>query len=207
MKSTVFYDDDKLNNLDINDLMMLYDEVKDEEKDSYKVQPVKQDENELNYKKNDPDKICLYGGGSGGGLLTTLSDFMKYTSMLLHKGFCVENGNEIISSRVIDYMNRNHLPDNKTIKEVIHDRSYFKNVMAKGKGTGLGMVNMTDNSLSNGIGSLQSVGSFYAGGAGGTYYWVDPKEELCVVFCTQIFAAKLDYKHDLERIVYSSIVD
>ena len=77
----------------------------------------------------------------------------------------------IISPKVVDYTTKNHLPDNKTIKEVIHDR----NVIDKGKRTGLGMVNIMDNTLSNSTGSSVSVGSFYAGVAGSTYYWVDPK--------------------------------
>ena len=79
--------------------------------------------------------------------------------------------------------------------------------MIKERQHGLGMFNIMDNILPNGTASLVSVGSSYAGGAGSTYYWADQKEELCVVFCRQLFAGRLDSKSQLERYVYSAIVD
>jgi CubicO group peptidase (beta-lactamase class C family) len=46
------------------------------------------------------------------------------------------------------------------------------------------------------------------GGAGGTYFWVDPKEELAVVFMSQgPFPSRVVYRRLVKQLVYAAIVD
>jgi CubicO group peptidase (beta-lactamase class C family) len=53
-----------------------------------------------------------------------------------------------------------------------------------------------------------SPGEFMWGGAAGTYFWVDPKEELAVVFMAQApFSRRLFYRRAVKQLIYASIVD
>ena len=51
-------------------------------------------------------------------------------------------------------------------------------------------------------------GDYYWGGAASTIFWVDPKEDLTVVFMTQLIpSATFNFRGQLKSIIYSSIVD
>jgi CubicO group peptidase (beta-lactamase class C family) len=53
-----------------------------------------------------------------------------------------------------------------------------------------------------------SAGEYMWGGAGGTYFWVDPKEELAVVFMSQgPFVSRVVYRRLVKQLVYAAIVD
>jgi CubicO group peptidase (beta-lactamase class C family) len=53
-----------------------------------------------------------------------------------------------------------------------------------------------------------SAGEYMWGGAAGTYFWVDPKEELAVVFMSQgPFASRVVYRRLVKQLVYAAIVD
>jgi CubicO group peptidase (beta-lactamase class C family) len=53
-----------------------------------------------------------------------------------------------------------------------------------------------------------SPGEYMWGGAGGTFFWVDPKEELAVVFMSQgPFASRVVYRRLVKQLVYAAIVD
>ena len=51
-------------------------------------------------------------------------------------------------------------------------------------------------------------GDYYWGGAASTIFWVDPAEDLVVVFMTQLMpSATFNFRGQLKQIVYSSIVN
>ena len=51
-------------------------------------------------------------------------------------------------------------------------------------------------------------GDFYWGGAASTLFWVDPIEDLWVIFLTQLMpSATFDFRGQLRNLVYSAIVD
>jgi CubicO group peptidase (beta-lactamase class C family) len=53
-----------------------------------------------------------------------------------------------------------------------------------------------------------SSGDYYWGGAASTIFWVDPVEDLTVVFMTQLMpSASFDFRGQLKSLVYSAIVD
>ena len=46
------------------------------------------------------------------------------------------------------------------------------------------------------------------GGAAGTYFWVDPKRQLAVVFMAQVpFATRVSYPRFIKQLVYAAITD
>ena len=52
-----------------------------------------------------------------------------------------------------------------------------------------------------------SAGNFYWGGAAGTYFWVDPAEDLIVVFMTQLLGYGPELRRELKTLVYSAITE
>jgi CubicO group peptidase (beta-lactamase class C family) len=53
------------------------------------------------------------------------------------------------------------------------------------------------------------VEEYFWGGAASTAFWIDPKEDLAVVFMTQVIGteARLALRRDLRTLVYSSLID
>ena len=54
-----------------------------------------------------------------------------------------------------------------------------------------------------------TLGEFFWGGAASTAFWIDPKEELAVVFMTQVMGSdvRLTLRRDLRTLVYSAMTE
>jgi len=127
-----------------------------------------------------------YSGGAG--LLSTANDYARFLQMTLNGGEL--DGKRILSRKTIELMTTNHLGD-------LPFRS--------GQGFGLGFSIVTDLGER---GTLGSVGEYGWGGAYHSTYWVDPLEELVVVYLTQIIPATgLDDYSKLRSGVYQAIID
>lgn len=127
-----------------------------------------------------------YSGGAG--LLSTANDYARFLQMTLNGGEL--DGKRILSRKTIELMTTNHLGD-------LPFRS--------GQGFGLGFSIVTDLGER---GTLGSVGEYGWGGAYHSTYWVDPQEELVVVYLTQIIPATgLDDYAKLRSGVYQAIID
>lgn len=73
-----------------------------------------------------------------------------------------------------------------------------------GVGFGLGFATSLGAVESGGLGACD----YYWGGAASTLFWVDPKEDLSVVFMTQLLPCEMiDIRGPLKNLVYSAIVD
>ena len=85
-----------------------------------------------------------------------------------------------------------------------YDRLFAEADMA-GIGFGLGFGVVTDRRANK---SLTSEGSFSWGGAASTAFWVDPVEDLCVAFYTQLLpSSTYPIRRELQRLVYQALVD
>jgi len=127
-----------------------------------------------------------YSGGAG--LLSTANDYAKFLQMTLNGGEF--NGNRILSPKTIELMTVDHLAD-------IPYQS--------GVGFGLGFSVLEDLGAR---GSMGTVGEYGWGGAYHSTYWVDPEEELVVVYMTQIIPATgLDDYSKLRSGIYQAIID
>ncbi len=54
-----------------------------------------------------------------------------------------------------------------------------------------------------------TTGEFFWGGAASTAFWIDPREDLAVVFMTQVMGsdARLTLRRDLRTLVYSAMTE
>ncbi|HLJ52006.1 MAG TPA: serine hydrolase domain-containing protein [Rhizomicrobium sp.] len=136
----------------------------------------------------------------GGGLTGTTADYVRFCEMLRRGGEL--DGARILGPRTIELMHRNHLKDGKDLTQMAIGG--FSETANEGVGFGLGFACTLDSVTSGSI-----VGSdWYWGGAASTIFWVDAKEDLAVVFMTQLMpSGAFNFRGQLKSIVYSSIAD
>ena len=136
----------------------------------------------------------------GGGLTSTTEDYLRFCEMLRRGGEF--EGARILGPRTIALMHRNHLKGGKDLTSMAVGG--FSETANEGVGFGLGFASTMDEVTSGGLGG----GDYYWGGAASTIFWVDPKEDLSVVFMTQLMpSGAFNFRGQLKSIIYSSIVD
>ncbi|HEY5875157.1 MAG TPA: serine hydrolase domain-containing protein [Ilumatobacteraceae bacterium] len=141
---------------------------------------------------------CLAGGG---GLVSTLSDYHRFAQMLLGEGSV--DGVRLLGPRTVRYMASNHLPGNQDLSEF--GRPLFAETTFDGVGFGLG-VSVTVDPVK--MKTSGSVGDFGWGGAASTSFWVDPVEDLTVVFMTQLLPSSTHpIRPQLRQLVHQALVD
>jgi CubicO group peptidase (beta-lactamase class C family) len=128
----------------------------------------------------------------GGGMMGTTADYARFCQMLLNGGAL--DGKRILSPKTVAYMASDHLD-----ASIAPGALYLPGA---GYGFGLGFGVRRDAGVAPTQGS---VGEYYWGGAGGTYFWVDPKEDLFVVFAMQAPKQRAYYRPLLKNMVYSAI--
>lgn len=137
----------------------------------------------------------------GGGLVSTAGDYLQFCRMLLAGGTL--DGKRILGPRTLELMTQNHLPGNQDLTEL--SVGAFSETAYQGNGFGLGFSVTLDPVLSSGHGSA---GDFGWGGMASTIFWVDPEEDLTVIFLTQFVpSGTFDFRAQLKSIVYSAIMD
>jgi CubicO group peptidase (beta-lactamase class C family) len=143
----------------------------------------------------------LFFEGSSG-LVSTAADYMRFAEML-RRGGALE-GVRILGPRTVRYMTANHLPGGADLSALATESS-FSETRYDGVGFGLGFHVVTDPVRAQAPGS---VGEFGWGGMASTAFWIDPAEELSVVFMTQLVpSSALKVRGELKSIVYGAIVD
>ncbi|MCB1669739.1 MAG: serine hydrolase domain-containing protein [Gammaproteobacteria bacterium] len=127
-----------------------------------------------------------YSGGAG--FLSTARDYSRFLQMMLNGGEL--GGVRILSPKTVELMTTSHLGDIP---------------FRPGQGFGLGFSIVEDLGTR---GTVGSEGEFGWGGAYHSSYWVDPEEDLVVVYLTQIIPATgLDDYARLRNGIYQAIVD
>lgn len=144
--------------------------------------------------------VQTFKSGSGG-MVSTAADYARFSQFLLNGGEL--DGVRLVSRKTIELMTANHLPPGTPVGPDMVRFEALTPSAEMGQGFGLGFAVRTDvgrNPLPG------SVGDYYWGGAQGTYFWIDPKEQLYVVFMMQSPAARLSYRFLLRQMVYQAIV-
>jgi CubicO group peptidase (beta-lactamase class C family) len=137
----------------------------------------------------------------GGGMVSTAADYARFCQFWLNGGEL--DGVRLVSPKTIELMTANHLAPGTPIGPDMARFEALAPSAEMGQGFGLGFAVRTDV----GRNPLQgSVGDYYWGGAQGTYFWIDPKEKLYVVFMMQLPAARLSYRFLLRQMVYQAVV-
>src|SRR5688572_6795003 len=125
----------------------------------------------------------------GAGLVSTAKDYYQFLQMIANGGEF--NGKKILSSRTVHLMTIDHLGSNLE--------------MRPGVGFGLGFEVVLDQGIR---GTYGSMGQFGWGGAYGSTYWVDPAEELIVLYFTQVRPGSIVKDQlQLRTLVYQAMVD
>jgi CubicO group peptidase (beta-lactamase class C family) len=139
--------------------------------------------------------------GGGGGLLSTAYDYERFMTMMLRGGEL--DGVRLLSSRTMDFMTVNQLPNDAELTELAVDS--YREDQYGGLGFGLSMSVVTDARKSK---SLITDGSYAWGGAASTIFWVDPLEDLSVAFYTQLLpSGTYPIRRDLQQLVYQAITE
>ena len=124
----------------------------------------------------------------GAGLLSTATDYARFLQMMLNGGEL--EGTRLLSRKTVELMTTNHLRDQP---------------FRAGQGFGLGF-SIVENVGARGLPG--SKGEYGWGGAYHSTYWVDPVEDLVVVYLTQLIPARgLDDQGRLRALIYQAIED
>lgn len=134
----------------------------------------------------------------GGGAVSTVADYLLFAEMLRQGGAL--GGARVLGRKTVSLMTADHLmPGNDTrIADVMEPA-------ATGYGFGLGFaVRRADG----GSALMGSAGDFYWSGVYGTYFWIDPHEEMsCVFMAAAPGAIRLRYRQMMRALVYQALVD
>jgi CubicO group peptidase (beta-lactamase class C family) len=135
----------------------------------------------------------------GGGLVSTLADYHLFCRMLLNGGAL--NDVQIISPKTLELMTANHLPGGGDLTQ--HSKSLFSEAEMAGIGFGLGFAVNIDPPATTLAGSK---GEFYWGGMFSTAFFVDPVEDLCMIFMTQLSPSSLyPLRRELRTMIYAAL--
>ncbi len=138
----------------------------------------------------------------GGGLVSTIEDYLRFCQMLLNGGEL--DGARVLGRKTVELMTVNHLPGGGDLAAHALPGGYGETGF-DGVGFGFTMAVGRGQVEAQEIGS---VGDFYWGGAASTIFWVDPAEELIVIFMTQLMpSGTFNFRGQLKSLVYPAIVD
>ena len=139
----------------------------------------------------------------GGGLVSTAHDYLRFCRMMLNGGTL--DGVQILSPKTVALFSLNYLPEGREIADMSLP-GMFSEFGYAGVGFSLGCGVNVDVAKTRVPGSL---GEYFWGGAAATAFWIDPKEELTVVFMTQVIGSptRLTLRRDLRTLVYSAMTE
>ena len=136
----------------------------------------------------------------GGGLVSTALDYHRFCRMLLNHGEL--DGTRIVGRKTLELMTMNHLPGGSDLSAM--SRSLFSEAANAGTGFGLGFAVNLDPARSMVMGSA---GEFYWGGMFSTAFFVDPVEQVTMVFMTQLSPSSVyPIRRELKTLIYSALL-
>ena len=144
------------------------------------------------------DKVQLFNmlekpvmESGGGGLVSTTMDYARFAQMLLNGGKL--DGTAIIGRKTLEFMASDHLDPSVKIQGTLTQ---------PGHSFGLGFGVRTQAGLAPFSGS---VGQFFWSGIGGTFFWIDPKEDLFAIFMSQAPGQRVYTRTLMRNLVYAAL--
>ena len=144
------------------------------------------------------DKVALFDPlevpkmeSGGGGLVSTAMDYARFCQMLLSGGTL--GGTRIIGRTTLALMASNHLAPHVKVES---------HLLPPGHGFGLGFAVRTNEGLAPYAGS---VGQFFWSGVAGTFFWIDPKEDLFAIFLSQGPGQREYFRTLVRSLVYAAV--
>jgi len=166
------------------------------------------------YTKNQDDKLievegAIYEGfkhkipylSGGGGLVSTLKDYMKFCIMMLNRG--QYNDNQIVSKEAIELMTSNQLPNNNTFLDMQYMKYEDIEDIKRNEGYGFGLgvqVKIAKNMSKSGI------GDYSWGGAFNTFFNIDPANQVISIVLTQYCPETSDWIFPIDWLRINNLV-
>ena len=145
-------------------------------------------------------ECTLFSGG--GGLVSSAGDYFRFTSMLRNRGSL--DGVRLLGRKSIALMTMNHLPGGQDLTQLAQAGAFTETAYS-GVGFGLGFSVMLDLARAQILGTP---GEYAWGGAASTAFWVDPQEDLIVIFMTQLVpSSSYPLRRELRTLTYAALVD
>jgi len=141
------------------------------------------------------------GAASGGaGLVSTATDYLRFAQMLLNGGQL--DGARILAPATVKLLSSNLLADDIRAKS---DESFSEHT---GTGFGVNVAVVLDSARA---GTLEGQGTYGWGGAAGTWFWIDPRNDLIFIGMMQVMDRwkdpQLQYiDADTSALVYGALV-
>jgi CubicO group peptidase (beta-lactamase class C family) len=135
------------------------------------------------------DDNKYYSGGAG--LVSTAGDYFRFCQMMLNRGEL--DGKRVLKAETVQQMTKNQLGELR--------------IMFPGNdlmGYGFGVLSEKGKETSK---DPAGVGSYAWGGAFGTWFWVDPKNELIGVYMSQVFLPDFTMAQEFKRLTYEALTD
>jgi len=129
----------------------------------------------------------------GGGMLGTAMDYARFLQMMLNGGTL--DGRRYLGPRTVAYMTADHLGT------AVATTPLYLPGPGYGFGLGFAVRRVTGEAP-----FPAEAGTYYWGGAGGTYFWVDPKTELFTVLMLQSPRERVHYRTLLQDMVYAAVM-
>jgi len=146
----------------------------------------------INATFGDPRVAGRYESG-GGGMMSTAMEYARFLQMLLNGGTL--EGKRYVSPKTLAYMTSDHLGTS------IATTPLYLPGAGHGFGLGFGVRKVSGEAA-----FPAEAGTYYWGGAGGTYMWVDPKSDLFVVFMMQSPKQRVYYRPLLHNMVTAAVM-
>lgn len=137
----------------------------------------------------------------GGGLVSTMSDYGRFAQMLVNGGSL--DGVQILKPETVQLMATNVLPDGAAL--TTGGGSDVRDYPGIGMGLTIGVV---EDAAA--VPTETPSGTMFWGGAAGTWFWVDPVNDLYFIGMVQIFAANnpgepLELRETSVKAVYEAL--
>jgi CubicO group peptidase (beta-lactamase class C family) len=139
---------------------------------------------------NNPRVVQKWESG-GGGMVSTINDYARFAQMMINGGTL--DGRRYLSTKTVASMGADQIGPGSGVAP----GPYF--LPGPGSGFGLGFAIRIEPGKSPADGS---VGEMNWSGAGGTTFWIDPKQDMFVVFMAQTVAQRDRLRLALKDIVY-----
>jgi len=130
----------------------------------------------------------------GGGLTSTAADYLRFAQMMLNGGEL--DGVRLLSPKTVEWMTSDHLGPS-----IARGAEY---IPGAGYGFGLGVAVRENAGISPVHGSA---GDYHWSGAAGTFFWVDPREQLIGIFMAQAPSVRQYFRQLIKSLVLQAVVE
>ena len=134
--------------------------------------------------------------------MSTAPDYFRFTAMLRNRGEL--DGIRLLGRKTVELMTMNHLPGGQELTDLAQAGMFTETAYA-GVGFGLGFSVMQSPARAQILGTP---GEYAWGGAASTAFWIDPAEDLIVIFMTQLMpSSSYPLRRELRVLTYAALID